>query len=72
MPLWLDDPDWCGMNARDVSRARAAGLTTRPLERTLADTLASQLGRPTPGPHGAGLTDDEERDLLAELAVRRQ
>jgi 2'-hydroxyisoflavone reductase len=68
LPLWLDDPDWYGMNARDTSRARAAGLVTRPLEQTLADTLAWELARPEPGPHGAGLTDDEERKLLDALA----
>jgi len=68
LPLWLDDPGWYGMNARDTSRARAAGLVTRPLEQTLADTLAWELARPEPGPHGAGLTDDEERQLLDALA----
>lgn len=70
LPLWLDDPDWHGMNARDASRARAAGLTARPLEATLADTLAWELSRPDPGPHGAGLSDDDERRLLAAFAAR--
>ena len=68
LPLWLDDRDWYGMNARNSTRARAAGLVTRPLEQTLADTLAWELARPEPGPHGAGLTDEEERDLLDALA----
>ncbi len=67
LPLWLDDPDWYGMNARDCRRARSAGLLTRPLEDTLADTLAWELARARPGPHGAGLTDDEERVLLDAL-----
>jgi len=67
LPLWLDDPDWYGMNARDTTRARAASLVTRPLEQTLIDTLAWELARPEHGPHGAGLTDEEERDLLAAL-----
>lgn len=69
LPLWLDDPDWYGMNARNTSRARAAGLVTRPLEQTLSDTLAWELARPQPGPHGAGLTDEEERQLLDALAT---
>jgi 2'-hydroxyisoflavone reductase len=67
LPLWLDDPDWYGMNARDTSRARAEGLRCRPLEATLADTLDWELSRPQPGPHGAGLTDEEERALLTAL-----
>jgi 2'-hydroxyisoflavone reductase len=68
LPLWLADPDWQGMNARDASRAHDAGLEPRRLEETLADTLAWELSRPEPGPHGAGLTDDEERGLLQVLA----
>ncbi len=68
LPLWLDDRDRYGMNARDSTRARAAGPVTRPLEQTLADALAWELARADPGPHGAGLTDEEERDLLEALA----
>ena len=71
LPLWLDDPDWYGMNARNTDQAGTAGLRTRPLTHTLADTLTWELSRPTPGPHGAGLTDDEERRLLdAKVADR--
>jgi len=33
--LWVDDAAWYGMNAPDTSRARAAGLVSRPLEQTL-------------------------------------
>lgn len=71
LPLWLDDPDWFGMNARSTARARAAGLMTRPPAETLADTLAWELARPEPGPHGAGLTDEEERELLAAAGEGR-
>ncbi|HEV7624169.1 MAG TPA: NAD-dependent epimerase/dehydratase family protein [Amnibacterium sp.] len=66
LPLWLCDPDWWGMNARTGERARAAGLTNRPLAATLADLLGWEEQREHP--HGAGLTDDEERELLAALA----
>jgi nucleoside-diphosphate-sugar epimerase len=61
LPLWLSDRDWHGMNARSTARARAAGLTLRPLAATLADVLAG------PVVAGAGLTDDEERDLIGSL-----
>lgn len=49
MPLWLDVPDRYGMNARDTSSARAAGLVTRPLDQTLTDTLAWELAPQNPG-----------------------
>ncbi len=69
LPLWLPDPGWRGFNARDGSRVRAAGLRARPLAETLADTLAWERGRAAGRPRRAGLTADEERSLLAELAA---
>ncbi len=67
LPLWLADPDWFGFNANDSSRARAAGLTTRPLEQTLADTLAWERTRDPGHTRRAGLSDTDERALLAAL-----
>ncbi|UIN31743.1 NAD-dependent epimerase/dehydratase family protein [Microbacterium binotii] len=61
LPLWLRDQSWYGMNARSTARAVAAGLERRPLESTLADVLGG------PVVSGAGLTDEEERALLAQL-----
>lgn len=66
LPLWLTDPDWQGFNALNSSRARNAGLVTRPLEQTLADTLAWELTR-EPRPRRAGLSDHDERALLDQL-----
>jgi 2'-hydroxyisoflavone reductase len=42
LPLWLpeDDPQIGGVMLADASRARAAGLRTRTLRETCADTLA--------------------------------
>ncbi len=68
LPLWLVDTDWLGFNARDSSKARRVGLSTRPLEQTLTDTLSWELTRPTKRARRAGLTGDDERALLAALA----
>ncbi len=53
LPLWL--PEECtGMVSHDVSAAHAAGLTTRDIAETAADTLAWVLGRiPTLRPRGS-------------------
>ncbi|MCQ1995913.1 oxidoreductase [Arthrobacter sp. zg-Y1171] len=67
LPLWLEDPDWHGMNARSNARARSAGLRLRPLRQTLKDTLAWEEAAGVGRPRGAGLTPAEERDLLARL-----
>lgn len=66
LPLWLTDRDWQGLNALDSNRAKTAGLVTRPLHQTLADTLAWELAR-APGPRRAGLADQDECALLDQL-----
>ena len=63
LPLWLADPDWYGLNARSTDRALAAGLALRPLEQTVRDILTEQTEQPA----GAGLSDDDERELLTDL-----
>ena len=70
LPLWLPVPDYAGFTARDSSAARAAGLVTRPLADTLADTLYWERLRVQQGPRRAGLTDVDELALLTELAGR--
>jgi hypothetical protein len=64
LPLWLPLPEYAGFGARDTSAAR---LPTRPLSETLADTLAWELAQPVGRERRAGLTDDQERELLALL-----
>lgn len=71
MPLWLADRSWYGMSARSNARALSAGLRLRPLAETLADALAADLRRSAEAGDGAGLTDEEELELLEELAARR-
>lgn len=70
LPLWIDDPEWRGFATMNTGRALAAGLTTRALMDTLRDTLEYENQRAEP--RQAGLTDDEERNIRAALAERRQ
>ena len=65
LPLWIDDPEWRGFATMDSTRARASGLTTRPLAETLRDTLAFEETRASP--RAAGLSDDDERRVLAAV-----
>jgi nucleoside-diphosphate-sugar epimerase len=69
LPLWLPT-ELAGLNAHDTTRAREAGLVTRPLEQTLADMLAWELAEGAERPRKAGLSDDEERELLAAKPSR--
>ncbi len=62
LPLWLPE-EMSGMVSHDVSAAFDAGLRTRPLSETAADTLAwirSEEGRATV----TGMTRAEEQELL--------
>jgi 2'-hydroxyisoflavone reductase len=66
LPLWLP-PGWEGFNSADGSLAWHHGLSVRPLGETLGDTLAEELTRPPDRPRKAGLTPEDERELLAAL-----
>jgi nucleoside-diphosphate-sugar epimerase len=79
LPLWLDldrQPDFRGFLAVDIGRATDAGLSFRPLEETVADTLAWVRERPagpsrregSPLPPPAGLSPEREAELLARLS----
>jgi len=63
-PMW--EGPALGASVIDTSRARAAGLVTRPVEETVADTLAWDRARGLP-PLRAGLDPEREARLLAEL-----
>ncbi|UJP09062.1 NAD-dependent epimerase/dehydratase family protein [Microbacterium sp. KUDC0406] len=69
MPLWIADPEWRWFGTMDTGRARAAGLVTRPLADTLADTLDYERTRDVA--RQAGLTDDEEREVRSALDAER-
>lgn len=67
LPLWVDTraPEWRHFLEVDVSRAVASGLAFRPLDETVAATLAEA------GPvEGVGLAPERERELLAAWRTR--
>jgi nucleoside-diphosphate-sugar epimerase len=64
LPLWIADPEWAGFSARNGSAARAAGLTTRPLDDLLADALRWERELGLDRQRRAGLTPQQERELL--------
>jgi nucleoside-diphosphate-sugar epimerase len=60
VPLWLPVPEYAGIQRASVERARAEGLTYRPLADTIKATLAD-----AESVDGVGLTPERERELLA-------
>jgi 2'-hydroxyisoflavone reductase len=62
LPLWLPGDEYAGMARADISRALAAGLTFRPVEETVVDTLAWDRGVPGDRPT---LPHDREQEILA-------
>jgi 2'-hydroxyisoflavone reductase len=66
LPLWIAAPEFAAMQRADVAKAVAAGLTFRPLEQTIRDTLDWDAGRAEPPAEGVGLAPDRERELLGD------
>jgi 2'-hydroxyisoflavone reductase len=64
LPLWVGDRDIWGFLTHRNDRAKGAGLALRPV----ADTLAAAGATYDPREARAGLTDDEESELLRALA----
>jgi 2'-hydroxyisoflavone reductase len=67
LPLWLPLPGYAGFMERDVRATVEAGLTTRPVADTAADTLAWWRAAGEP-PLRCGLAAADEAELLAALA----
>jgi 2'-hydroxyisoflavone reductase len=72
LPLWLPsiDPAYAGFN-RDLTRAAAAGLRTRPLRETIAAVLAEGVPPADDRRRAGKLTREREADLLAAWAAAR-
>jgi len=71
LPLWLPDrPEYRGMDRVDGTRAWNAGLTTRPLEQTVEDTLRwFRTDRNSVG-LSAGLSMEREQEVIARWNAR--
>ena len=68
MPTWVpDNEENAGFARLDLSKAIDAGLTFRPLEETVRDTLEWAQTRPADHQWKAGLTAERERELLGAL-----
>ncbi len=65
LPLWIpDEMDMRGQSGIDCHKAIAAGLTLRPLDETVRDTLAWDATRPDDTARAAGLRPEREAELL--------
>ena len=69
LPLWMVDPDWAGFSARDGNRARAAGLTHRPLRELVEESLSWERELGLARDRRAGLSRSEELGLLQKWAA---
>lgn len=69
LPLWIPMKSHEGFSARDSSRAIMEGLSRRPLQETIRDTLDWELSRsPSQISRRAGLSDEDEDELLRALS----
>jgi nucleoside-diphosphate-sugar epimerase len=70
LPLWPAG-DTSGIEEMaDPSRARAAGLSPRPLAQTARELLEAERAAPTPNLYGSGLAAEREAELLAAWHAR--
>jgi 2'-hydroxyisoflavone reductase len=69
LPLWLHSPEYQGMVDVDPTPALQAGLTLRPLDETVTDTLAWLAGGEGPVDPPAGLAREKEQRVLAAWAA---
>jgi 2'-hydroxyisoflavone reductase len=65
LPLWIPGEEMAGMQQASIAAAEAAGLSLRPIEETVRDSLAWM--RSLDRPMRAGLSVDKEELLLGEF-----
>lgn len=71
MPLWLREDNLVGMLSTNVHKAISSGLTFRPLQKTVRDTLVWDQQRDATMERKAGLqTEKEARVLAAWMAAQ--
>lgn len=70
MPLWIPEV-YRNFDTVNCEKARAAGLTYRPLSETILDTLAWDTTRPKEVAWVAGLDAEREKRLLDEWHERQ-
>jgi 2'-hydroxyisoflavone reductase len=82
MPVWVPPADGMeGFHRKSMARALAAGLTTRPIDETIIDTLtwlddeyipslAERDRAYEPGVSAPGITREREAELLEELKAK--
>lgn len=70
LPLWVPTATHGGMRTRTGEAARSAGLTCRPLQETVDDSLRWELELGLARERRAGLTPSREAALLREAADR--
>ncbi len=66
LPMWLP-PEYDGMKSHDVTPSLDAGMPVRPLAEAVADALERERELGLDRPRKAGLSLDEEREVLAKL-----
>jgi 2'-hydroxyisoflavone reductase len=71
LPLWLIEPAYAGMLSVDPSAAFAAGLSPRPLEETVRDTLSWVAAGHAPTETAAGLERAKEQAVLDSWLSKR-
>lgn len=67
LPLWIPGNDYAGLECMNLDRAKATGLTIRPLEDTIRDTQTwfQQDGHRLPLEGQAGISSEQETELLS-------
>lgn len=74
LPLWIPDTmkHFAGVMRLDRRKAVADGLTCRPIEKTIADTLAWDRTRDPALPRQAGLSPEKEAELLRQPKLKQK